>query len=110
MIDWKRVTDLRDEIGAQEFDEVVELFLEEVETMMSRLRERPDPATFEEDMHFLKGCAINLGFRRFAQLCLAGETLASSGGANQLDLAEVLECYEVSRAEFLSGIEKGLAA
>ena len=29
MIDWARVSELRDEVGAEDFDEVVELFLEE---------------------------------------------------------------------------------
>lgn len=32
MIDWTRVDELRDEIGTDCFDEVVELFIEEVET------------------------------------------------------------------------------
>ena len=31
MIDWSRVEELRDKIGAEDFDEVVELFLSEVE-------------------------------------------------------------------------------
>ena len=31
MIDWKRVRELRDEIGEEDFSEVVDLFLEEVE-------------------------------------------------------------------------------
>ena len=31
MIDWPRVTELREEVGAEDFEEVVEIFLEEVE-------------------------------------------------------------------------------
>ena len=31
MIDWTRVSELRDEIGAEDFGDVVEIFLEEVE-------------------------------------------------------------------------------
>lgn len=110
MIDWKRVAELRNEIGASEFDEVVELFLDEVETLTERLRERPDPATYEEDMHFLKGCAINLGFRALAKRCLEGEMLAASGRAAEMDLQQVLDCYAVSRTEFLEGMSSGLAA
>ena len=30
MIDWQRVNELRDEVGAEDFEEVVDLFLEEV--------------------------------------------------------------------------------
>lgn len=42
MINWKRVNELRDEIGPEDFAEVVELFLEEVEQVIDKLREAPD--------------------------------------------------------------------
>ena len=38
MIDWARVRELKDEVGADAFDEVVELFLEEVEEVIVRLQ------------------------------------------------------------------------
>ncbi len=62
MIRWERVNELRDEVGADDFKEVVDLFLEEVEEVIERLRDSPDPTRFEEDFHFLKGSALNLGF------------------------------------------------
>ena len=37
MIDWPRVAELRDEIGVTEFDEVVPLFLQEVEATIADL-------------------------------------------------------------------------
>ena len=37
MIDWSRVHELVDEIGAEDFGEVVELFLAEVETAIDLL-------------------------------------------------------------------------
>ena len=58
MIDWDRLKELRDEVGAEDFDEVVELFLDEVEGVMDRLRDSPDVDTLEEDLHFLKGSAL----------------------------------------------------
>ena len=36
MIDWARVAEFYDEVGAEDFDEVVELFLEEVVEAMER--------------------------------------------------------------------------
>ena len=42
MIDWARVSELRDEVGAEDFDEVVELFLEEVEEAIAALRDLTD--------------------------------------------------------------------
>ena len=103
MIEWSRVETLREEVGDEAFDEVVELFLEEVEQVMTRLRTAPDPSRFEHDLHFLKGSAMNLGFRTFSALCEDGEKLASLGNAQSVDIAAILHIYARSRAEFLAG-------
>jgi HPt (histidine-containing phosphotransfer) domain-containing protein len=100
MIDWTRVNELRDEVGADDFAEVVELFLEEVEEVVSRFRTAPDPASFEGELHFLKGSSLNLGFRKLGDLCAAGETMAAAGKAAEVDLAAVIEAYTASIKEF----------
>lgn len=110
MIDWKRVSDLHGEIGDPDFDEVVELFLEEVEGLMLRLKTDPRPELFEEDLHFLKGCSANLGFRALAGMCLAGETTAAGGSPESVDLAGIFDCYEASKSVFFKGVAEGLAA
>lgn len=110
MIDWKRVADLRAEIGPSEFDEVVDLFLEEVETLLDRLARSPKPELYEEDLHFLKGCAMNLGFAELAQLCLKGEVKAAAGNPEAVQLGPVFDCYAASRQTFLDGVAAGLAA
>ncbi|WP_068116123.1 Hpt domain-containing protein [Tropicimonas marinistellae] len=110
MIDWKRVSELRSEIGAPEFDEVVELFLDEVECLLDRMRTTPKPELIEEDLHFLKGCAVNLGFSDFATLCLQGETMSAAGKPESVDLEQVFASYESSRTVFLAGVAAGLAA
>ena len=108
MIDWTRVDELRDEVGADDFAEVVELFLEEVEEVVSRFRTAPDPASFEADLHFLKGSSLNLGFRKLGNLCSTGEALAAAGQAAEVDLAAVLEVYSASIKEFSAhlGLER----
>jgi HPt (histidine-containing phosphotransfer) domain-containing protein len=79
MIDWDRVASLRGEIGAADFTEVVEMFLAESDAVVARLLAgKPDP-TLESDLHFLKGSALNLGFRHLAALCSAGEKRAAVG-------------------------------
>ncbi len=103
MIEWSRVETLREEVGDEAFGEVVELFLEEVEQVVTRLRTAPDPSQFEHDLHFLKGSALNLGFTTFSALCEAGEKLASLGQAQSVDIAGILDTYTRSRAEFLAG-------
>ena len=42
MIDWARVSELRDEVGEGDFDEVVELFLEEVDEAIAAWRDLRD--------------------------------------------------------------------
>ncbi len=110
MIDWTRVTVLRDEVGAEDFGEVVELFLDEVEETVARLSSNPDTATIEEDLHFLKGSALNLGFSNFSDLCQMGESMAAEGRAAEVDLAPILACYASSKATFMQEMRAQLAA
>ncbi|MBI1493977.1 Hpt domain-containing protein [Halocynthiibacter styelae] len=103
MIDWTRVEELKQEVGEDDFSEVVDLFLEEVEETITRLKQTPDLSQLEEDMHFLKGSALNLGFEQFSTLCQAGETAAAAGGAETINLPEIFTSYDGSKAEFLKG-------
>ncbi|MFA5581085.1 MAG: Hpt domain-containing protein [Paracoccaceae bacterium] len=101
MIDWARLRDLRDEITADELREVAELFLQETDLAVDELRHAPDPARLEERLHFLKGGALNLGFRALAALCLAGEKAAAKGDVDAVDIATILATYDESRGQFL---------
>ena len=102
MISWDRVRELKDEVGEEDFSEVVALFLEEVDGVMSRLRTSPDPATYEEDLHFLKGSALNLGFRALSALCRDKEISIAAAPQNEMDLEDIFTTYEMSKAEFLT--------
>ncbi|WP_299846621.1 Hpt domain-containing protein [uncultured Roseovarius sp.] len=106
MIDWNRVTELRDEIGAEDFGEVVEIFLEEVEDEITNLCGQVDKSNLESTMHFLKGSALNLGFSEFSTLCQKGETAAGAGAGDGIDLTEITNCYAASKSEFLNALSK----
>ena len=80
MIDWPRVRELKDEVGEDGFEEVIELFLEEVEEVIEKLGTN-DRSQLEQDLHFLKGSALNLGFETFSNLCLEGERMSANGQA-----------------------------
>ncbi|MDK3071761.1 Hpt domain-containing protein [Sedimentitalea sp. JM2-8] len=110
MIEWSRVNELREEVGAEDFNEVVELFLEEVEGVIDRLRTDPDRSQLEDDMHFLKGSALSLGFSAFSKLCQTGEKLSSDGLSESVDVAEVIRCFEQSKTVFQSELQENLAA
>ena len=49
MIDWTRVKELQDEIGADDFAEVVQLFLEETDAVVERLIASPRLTEIEAD-------------------------------------------------------------
>lgn len=101
MIDWPRVRELKDEVGSDSFDEVVELFLEEVEEVITRLH-TDDRTQLEQDLHFLKGSALNLGFEAFSTLCLEGERISAEGNAAGVNLPHILASFAASKETFLA--------
>ena len=109
MIDWSRVNELRRDIGEDGFSDVVEMFLEEVETVLARLSPVTTMAVLAEDMHFLKGCAWNLGFREFGAMCHDAERRAAAG-AMAPDVPAILANYAQSKAAFLDGLAAGSAS
>ncbi|CRL12714.1 Hpt domain-containing protein [Phaeobacter italicus] len=100
MIDWSRVKELQDEVGAEDFGEVVEIFLEEVEGVIEKL-ETTDRSGLEQDLHFLKGSALNLGFEHFSSLCQEGERMSAQGQAAAVNVPEIIASYQGSKTEFL---------
>ncbi len=110
MINWDQVQQLRSEVGAEDFDEVVELFLEEVDEVVDRLRNSSERAALESDLHFLKGSALNLGFADFSSLCQTGEQMSANGQADEVDLVAILNSYDASRGIFLNDMSTKLSA
>jgi HPt (histidine-containing phosphotransfer) domain-containing protein len=110
MINWTRVAELRDEIGPEDFSEVAELFLMEVEDTLSRLiLAESDPTTMQELMHFLKGSALNLGFSKLSDTCSAAEMEASEGKIT-LDIPQLKSLYSQSRRLFETEYAQRFAA
>ena len=108
MVDWDRINVLREEVGADDFLEVAEMFLEEVGETLQRLSESKNVNTLEGDMHFLKGAALNLGFEEFAALCRDGEQKAAASDFGSVDISRVIGCFNASRTAFVEGIAEQL--
>jgi HPt (histidine-containing phosphotransfer) domain-containing protein len=105
MIDWGRIADLRSEIGPEDFEEVVNLFLDEADEVVARLGKAlctpgPGNALLRDDLHFLKGAALNLGFRALADLCQTGERQAAP--LEEADIAQIIAVYGASRRAFIA--------
>jgi len=106
MIDWPRVKELREEVGPEDFDEVVELFLEEVEEVIVKLSDISDRKQLEQDLHFLKGSALSLGFQAFSSLCQDGEQKSAQGEAETVDVPAIIAEYRNSKTTFISELPK----
>ncbi len=102
MIDWPRVKELREEVGAEDFGEVVDLFIEEVEEVISKLSENLDRTQLEQDLHFLKGSALSLGFQAFSSLCQDGESKSALGKADAVDVPAIISEFQTSKTTFIS--------
>lgn len=110
MIDWDRVASLREEVGPEDFDEVVELFLQEVDEEIEALASTPPPSGLADKLHFLKGSALSLGFSEFSNLCQTGESALSLNANAEVDLLSLHQSYQSSRAAFLSDLPKQFAS
>lgn len=103
MIDWNRVRQLQDEIGKDEFAEVVMLFLEEADDVLAKMQPNNPPAVWADNCHFLKGAALNLGFQTLAALCQSAERLAKMGDCS-MNIDDMRHCYRASRAALMAGM------
>jgi len=101
MIDWIRVRVLRDEIGPDDFDEVIAMFMDEADEVVGRLSAGGGLAG---DLHFLKGSALNIGFRDLAALCEDAEAGLAQGIGHPVSPGQVAALYLKSRAAFVSGL------
>ena len=110
MIDWKRVADLRDEIGADGFAEVADMFLEEADQIVQGLAQGLAADAVEGQLHFLKGSALNLGLSDLAAICQDGERRAAAGQGAGVDLGRVVAVYRQSRAALMDGLARTHAA
>ncbi len=110
MLDWSRIEGLRDEIGADDFAEVVDIFIEEMEEEIAALRTGIPQEDLGSKLHFLKGSALNIGFSDFAAICEAGERAAAQGAFDTIDLPLVFQCYAAAKTEFLEMLKTRFAA
>lgn len=110
MIDWSHVQQLCQEVGPEDFEEVVDLFFEEVAEVIAKLESLTGRSSLAQDMHFLKGSALSLGFTQMSQLCHSGEKAAANGNAQSVDLGAIIQCYADSKQEFMADYRLKLAA
>jgi HPt (histidine-containing phosphotransfer) domain-containing protein len=105
MIDWNQVKQLEEDIGAEDFSDIVEVFIEEVDEAVNALRDVSaiSDSDLASALHFLKGSASNLGYQDFAECCGNGEKLAETGCGADVDIQKIISLYDQSKLAFLKG-------
>ena len=101
MINADRIRELRDEVGPDDLDEVVDLFCEEMEEVLETLDQSTAPE-FPDKLHFLKGSAMNLGFDRLSDLCQKEEHRLKSDPDTRPDIHAIRTTYAKSRQLLMS--------
>lgn len=103
MIDWDRITELKNDMGQDEFPALVSIFLDEVENALSNLNGQTAP--IEADFHFLKGSALTLGFQDLAKLASAGEIALHQDADAQVEVSPIAKAYDLEKRELLENVQ-----
>jgi FOG: HPt domain len=89
-VDWDHLMSLRDDIGTEDFTEIVLLFFTEIGEKLDHMSAAALPPT-AGDFHFLRGSAANLGFIAMVRACEEAE--AACRESRPPDLAAVAKSY-----------------
>ena len=96
MIDWQQMENLAEEVGREDLREVLEIFFEEVEETLAEIH-TDDISDLRTKLHFLKGSALNIGFREMADRCTQHENELVSEPENAPDVQEIMVIFKKSR-------------
>ena len=108
MIDWARLDELHDDLGAETLQELVDVFLTESDEIALRLAPQCTVAELADHFHSLKGSSANLGLSDVANMCGDAETTARTEGATVEDMApwitRIRAAYDTARGDLLAGL------
>jgi len=106
-VDWDRMTSLRDDIGAEDFADILLMFVAEISEKLDGLTAN-DAAATEADFHFLRGSAANLGFAAMIIACERAEQACRTGQIP--NVPAVLRAFEDALQEARSQLPELAAA
>ena len=104
MIDWGRIDELREEVGAEDLAEVVEMFCEEVDEVLTGLSTISSPE-LPSQIHFLKGSAQNIGISGLAEQCKSIEEAMRNDPNITPDIPRLISVFDKARAALSQRLE-----
>ncbi len=96
MIDWNRVSELRSEVGEEDFGGVLVMFFDEVADVLEGLGNGGVEA-IKRDLHLLKGSAINIGLADVSTLCRNCEVALAANPDEVIDLNAIRTAFVASK-------------
>ena len=100
MIDWIRIDELRDEVGQDDFGDIVGVFFEEAQEALENLRRADTVVTLLGQLHFLQGSALNLGFSNFAAICRKEENSLQKDPSYKVEIDKIYAEFSSSKKQF----------
>ena len=104
VINWTHLSELRADMGDETFAEVINLFLQEVQSGIERLSRERSASDLVSEFHMLKGSALSLGLTDLANICANAESMANAGQVDCFQPDELSTVFHTSRSELLSQI------
>lgn len=89
IVDLGRVSELKSEIGEDDFSEVYALFLDEITAQIEELANIQCPRQAGSLLHSIKGSALNVGLLRLAHQAAAKEKIAEKGQYSRSTAAQL---------------------
>ncbi len=101
MINWDRISELREEVGEDDLAEVLGLFFEEVEEVLEKLPSA-DAQDIPGHLHFLKGSALNIGLSGVSGLCRDEEAKLAADPTANAQVGAIRSAYNAAKIELES--------
>lgn len=98
MVNWDRITELKEEVGEEDLAEVLALFCEEVEEALGALS-TTDANSLKGHLHFLKGSALNIGLDQVSALCREAEQSLANDPKSVIATDAIRTAYQSAHAE-----------
>lgn len=106
MIDRDRIEELRTEMGHSGVTEMIALFESETAEALSRLAASPSKTEAAEELHFIRGMALNVGANKLAELCRDGEFRLAQGDSD-VPTRALAEAFLLSNERLLDVVAGG---
>ncbi|MBT0957679.1 Hpt domain-containing protein [Alphaproteobacteria bacterium KMM 3653] len=85
MADWDQLKDLQEMLGTEDCLVLVDMFEAEAKPVLGQFHKGDTLNSPDQDLHFIKGSALNLGLNKLADACAELENTVATGAKVNAD-------------------------